>query len=75
VLAERLATRRGASCLVLDRRDRIAANADGRYDAAGLLIHTCGPHHFRTNSEQIVDSAEIVRLRVSRRAWIARPTR
>jgi UDP-galactopyranose mutase len=55
VLAERLASQCDASCLVLDRRDHIAGNAHDHYDAAGVLIHTYGPHYFRTNSEQIVD--------------------
>lgn len=55
VLAERLASQRDASCLVIDRRDHIGGNAHDHYDAAGVLIHTYGPHYFRTNSEQIVE--------------------
>ena len=53
VLAERLASRRGESVLVIDRRPHIGGNAHDRYDAAGLLIHQYGPHIFHTNSEQI----------------------
>jgi len=54
VLAERLASQRGASCLVIDRRPHIAGNAYDHYDAAGVLLHAYGPHYFRTNSERIV---------------------
>jgi UDP-galactopyranose mutase len=54
VLAERLASQRGATCLVVDRRGHIAGNAYDRYDAAGVLLHAYGPHYFRTNSDRIV---------------------
>jgi UDP-galactopyranose mutase len=53
VLAERLASQRGARCLVIDRRDHLAGNAYDHYDAAGVLLHTYGPHYFRTNSDRI----------------------
>jgi UDP-galactopyranose mutase len=53
VLAERLASQRGARCLVIDRRDHIAGNSYDRYDAAGVLLHNYGPHYFRTNSDRI----------------------
>lgn len=55
VLAERLASQRGATCLVIDRRDHIAGNAHDNYDAAGVLIHPYGPHYFRTNSDRVID--------------------
>ena len=54
VLAERLASQRGATCLVIDKRAHIAGNAYDRYDSAGVLVHTYGPHYFRTNSDRIV---------------------
>jgi UDP-galactopyranose mutase len=54
VLAERLASQRGATCLVIDRRDHIGGNAYDFYDRAGVLLHAYGPHYFRTNSERIV---------------------
>jgi UDP-galactopyranose mutase len=54
VLAERLASQCGASCLVIDRRAHIAGNAYDHYDDAGVLLHAYGPHYFRTNSERIV---------------------
>ncbi len=55
VLAERLASQRGATCCVIDRRDHIGGNAFDKYDAAGVLVHPYGPHYFRTNSDRIVE--------------------
>jgi UDP-galactopyranose mutase len=55
VLAERLASQLGKTCLVLDKRDHIAGNAHDFVDRAGVLIHGYGPHYFRTNSQRIVD--------------------
>jgi len=55
VLAERLASRRGKRCLVVDRRDHIGGNAYDRFDKAGVLIHQYGPHYFRTNSDRIIE--------------------
>jgi UDP-galactopyranose mutase len=55
VLAERLASQLGKTCLVLDRRDHIAGNAHDFTDRAGVLVHGYGPHYFRTNSQRIVD--------------------
>ncbi len=55
VLAERLSTQTGATCLVVDRRAHIGGNAHDEYDAAGVLIHTYGPHYFRTNAPRIKD--------------------
>jgi len=54
VLAERLASQRGATCLVIDRREHIAGNAFDKIDAAGVLVHPYGPHYFRSNSDRIV---------------------
>lgn len=54
VLAERLASQRGARCLVVDRRDHIGGNAFDKLDAAGVLIHPYGPHYFRTNSDRVI---------------------
>jgi UDP-galactopyranose mutase len=55
VLAERLASVRGDSVLVIDKRNHIAGNAYDRYDAAGILMHQYGPHIFHTNSRAIFD--------------------
>lgn len=55
VLAERLASQLGKTCLVVDRRDHVAGNAYDYYDSAGLLIHKYGPHYFRTNSDDVIN--------------------
>lgn len=55
VLAERLATERGETVLLIDRRPHIGGNAYDRYNEDGLLIHEYGPHIFHTNSDMIVD--------------------
>ena len=52
-LAERLATQSGKRVLVVDRRPHIGGNAHDRYDDAGVLIHTYGPHIFHTNSADV----------------------
>lgn len=54
VLAERIATMRGESVLVIDKRPHIAGNAYDHVDAAGILIHRYGPHIFHTNSDAVV---------------------
>ena len=54
VLAERLASQRGAKCLVIDRRAHIAGNAYDKTDDAGVMIHPYGPHYFRTNSDRVI---------------------
>src|SRR2546428_13641571 len=55
VLAERLASRLGKSCLIVERRNHIGGNAYDRYDEAGILLHNYGPHYFRTNSQRVID--------------------
>jgi UDP-galactopyranose mutase len=55
VLAERIASQRGETVLVVDRRNHIGGNAFDWYDEAGILVHRYGPHIFHTNSEAIVD--------------------
>ncbi len=55
VLAERLATERGETVLLMDRRPHIGGNAYDRYNRDGLLIHEYGPHIFHTNSDMILD--------------------
>jgi UDP-galactopyranose mutase len=54
VLAERLASQRDATCLVIDKRNHIGGNAYDYYDGAGVLLHAYGPHYFRTNSDRII---------------------
>jgi UDP-galactopyranose mutase len=55
VLAERLASERNETVLIIDRRSHVGGNAYDRYDDAGLLIHQYGPHIFHTNSRPIFD--------------------
>ncbi|MET0312796.1 MAG: UDP-galactopyranose mutase [Hansschlegelia sp.] len=55
VLAERIASQRDQSVLIIDRRPHIAGNAYDRYDDAGVLMHQYGPHIFHTNSDAILD--------------------
>lgn len=55
VLAERLASQLGRTSLVVDKREHIGGNSHDHYDDAGVLIHTYGPHYFRSNSERIVE--------------------
>lgn len=55
VLAERIASQRGESVLLIDRRSHIGGNAYDCYDDAGILVHRYGPHIFHTNGQQIVD--------------------
>ena len=54
VLAERLASQRGESVLVIDKRDHIAGNAYDHTDAAGIMVHRYGPHIFHTNADDVV---------------------
>ncbi len=55
VVAERLASQLGKSCIIVERRNHIGGNAYDRYDEAGILLHNYGPHYFRTNSQRIID--------------------
>jgi UDP-galactopyranose mutase len=51
--AERMANERGQTSLVVEKRDHIGGNAYDKYDDHGVLIHTYGPHYFRTNAPRI----------------------
>ena len=55
VLAERIASQLGKTCLIVEKRNHIGGNAYDHYDRAGVLLHDYGPHYFRTNSQRIVD--------------------
>ncbi|TPM29939.1 UDP-galactopyranose mutase [Mesorhizobium sp. B2-3-4] len=55
VLAERIASQRHESVLLIDRRSHVGGNAYDCYNEAGILIHRYGPHIFHTNSQAIVD--------------------
>lgn len=53
VLAERLASQRGARVLLCDKRSHVGGNAYDRLDEHGVLIHQYGPHIFHTASAKI----------------------
>jgi UDP-galactopyranose mutase len=55
VLAERIASQRRDTVLLIDRRNHVGGNAYDWYDEAGILVHRYGPHIFHTNSNQIVE--------------------
>lgn len=55
VIAERLSSELGKTCLVVDKRHHIGGNAYDHCNEAGVLVHDYGPHYFRTNSQRIVD--------------------
>jgi UDP-galactopyranose mutase len=55
VLAERIASQLGKTCLIVEKRNHIGGNAYDHYDKAGVLVHDYGPHYFRTNSQRIID--------------------
>lgn len=55
VLAERIASQRNESVLVIDRRDHFGGNAFDYFNSDGILIHKYGPHIFHTNSKAIVE--------------------
>lgn len=52
-IAERMATTRGASVLVIDRRSHVAGNAWDACNEHGIREHQYGPHIFHTNSEEV----------------------
>jgi UDP-galactopyranose mutase len=53
VVAERMANQYGLRSLIVEKRSHIGGNAYDEYDEHGVLIHTYGPHYFRTNSSRI----------------------
>ena len=55
VLAERLASQRDESVLLIDRRSHVGGNAYDHVNGDGLLVHKYGPHIFHTNSDQVLE--------------------
>jgi UDP-galactopyranose mutase len=47
--AERLCTQHGRNCLLVEKRPHLGGNAHDH----GVLVHSYGPHYFRTNSQRI----------------------
>jgi UDP-galactopyranose mutase len=54
-LAERIASHREESVLVIDRRDHIGGNAYDHVNEYGILVHKYGPHIFHTNSDSVAN--------------------
>ncbi len=54
-MAERLATRLGASVLLIDRRPHLGGNTHDAVWRDGIRHHAYGPHIFHTNSERVVE--------------------
>lgn len=52
-LAERIASQRNESVLIIDQRNHIAGNAWDEYNEHGILEHKYGPHIFHTNSKDV----------------------
>jgi len=47
----------GREVLILDRRNHLGGNVHDHRHESGVIIHTYGPHYFRTSSEKIWDFA------------------
>jgi UDP-galactopyranose mutase len=52
VLAERLCAA-DKRCVVIDRRAHFGGNSNDAYDEHGVLIHSYGPHYFRTDDAAV----------------------
>jgi UDP-galactopyranose mutase len=55
VLAERIASQRDQSVLVIDRLGHVGGHAHDEIDAAGILVQRYGPQLFHTNSKRVWD--------------------
>lgn len=53
-VAARTLAESGRKVLLIDRREHLGGNAHDDFDAAGVLIHSYGPHIFHTNSDAVV---------------------
>src|SRR5207248_779055 len=54
VIAERAASVLGWKVLVVDRRKHLAGNCHDGYHPSGVLVHSYGPHYFRTNDDGLL---------------------
>jgi phytoene dehydrogenase-like protein len=52
-VAERAATLRGWRSLVVDRRSHVGGNCHDALHDGGVRVQTCGPHYFRTDSDEV----------------------
>jgi UDP-galactopyranose mutase len=55
VIAERAATLRGWSSVIVEKRAHIGGNCFDRQHQSGVMIHEYGPHYFRTDHRHILD--------------------
>lgn len=53
ILAERIANINNQKVLIIEKRNHIGGNLHDQYDVDGILIHTYGPHFFRTDKEEV----------------------
>jgi UDP-galactopyranose mutase len=54
VVAERAASVLGWKVLVVDRRPHLAGNCHDGYHPSGVLVHSYGPHYFRTDDDDLL---------------------
>lgn len=54
VIAERAAHLKGWRSLIVDKRNHIAGNCHDRHHGNGVLVHSYGPHYFRTNNPRLL---------------------
>lgn len=52
-LAQKIASERNETVLVVEQRDHIAGNLYDEYNEVGILEHKYGPHIFHTNSREV----------------------
>lgn len=54
IIAECAARLKGWRSLVVEKRNHIAGNCHDRFHDSGVLVHSYGPHYFRTNNERLL---------------------
>lgn len=59
VIAERIAKILKLRVLLIDKRNHIAGNCYDNYMDNGILVHSYGPHYFRTNSSIVLNYLSI----------------
>lgn len=55
ILAERIANVNNQKVLIIEKRSHVGGNLHDHYDEDGILIHTYGPHFFRTDKQSVWD--------------------
>jgi UDP-galactopyranose mutase len=55
VIAERAASVKGWTSLVIDQRGHLGGNCHDFTHASGVRIHKYGPHYFRTGNQRLLD--------------------